>query len=596
MKKSADGLFSAFVEGVSPGDRYRYRVDGRGPFPDPASRFQPEGVHGPSEVIDPRSFSWSDSDWRGSGLDGLVIYEIHVGTFTSEGTFSAVADRLPALVDLGVSAIELMPVADFPGHRNWGYDGVALFSPARCYGKPDDLRRLVDAAHLRGLAVILDVVYNHLGPDGNYLSAYSPFYFSSRHRSPWGQGLNFDGERSSVVRGFFIENALHWIHEYHADGLRLDATHAIVDESPRHFLAELAAKVHAFVSGRRVLLIVEDSRNLAQIVRPANEGGWGLDAVWADDFHHQVRRILTGDSEGYYRDYSGSSEDLASTIRKGWFYCGQHSVHLDGPRGTDPAGVPPRRFVFCIQNHDQVGNRAFGERLHHQVDPAAYRAATTLLLTCPQTPLLFMGQEWAASSPFLFFTDHNPELGQNVSAGRREEFRYFPAFSDPMVREQMPDPQAESTFLVSKLDWDELEAEPHAGVLRLCRDLLHLRSGEPALAAAGGEDFAVDAVDEGGIAIRRIPRAGPAILAIVRLEGAGAMDLRGHPVLASREGKNWETVLTTEDARYAIDPMPPRIDLTEEPVIQFCRPGALVLREAIQESRPISRSHPKWTG
>ena len=368
LDRSPDGTFSAVMRDVRAGDRYRYRLDNDRLLPDPASRFQPEGVHGPSQVVDPRLFRWNDGRWAGLDLDGLVFYELHVGTFSPEGTFAGVTARLPALAALGITAVELMPVADFPGSRNWGYDGVALFAPARCYGTPDDLRRLVDTAHGLGLAVFLDVVYNHLGPDGAYLSAFSPYYFTEQHHTPWGARLNFDGDRSRMVREFFIENARHWVHEYHIDGLRLDATHAITDDSPRHFLAELASRVRESATGRRVLVVAEDHRNLNWMLKPERDGGWGVDAAWADDFHHQCRRLLAGDSEGYYRDCSGRTDDVATTIRQGWFYTGQLSTNLGEPRGTDPTGIPANRFVICLQNHDQIGNRALGERLHGQID------------------------------------------------------------------------------------------------------------------------------------------------------------------------------------------------------------------------------------
>ncbi|HXH06040.1 MAG TPA: malto-oligosyltrehalose trehalohydrolase, partial [Vicinamibacterales bacterium] len=475
LAREPDDTFTAVVGGARPGDRYRLRRDGGPPMPDPASRFQPEGVHGPSEIVDPAAFEWHDTDWPGVAAGDLVLYELHVGTFTPEGTFAAAAARLPYLRDLGVTAIELMPVADFPGRRNWGYDPAALFAPARCYGPPDDLRRLVDTAHALGLAVHLDVVYNHLGPDGAYLAAFSPPFFTDRHRSPWGAGVNLDGPGSAMVRRFLIENALHWLHEYHIDGLRLDATHALADDGPRHFLAELASAVHAAARGRPALVIAEDSRNLAVLVREPDEGGWGLDGVWADDFHHVVRVMLAGDRDGYYADYEGTTAELAATLRDGWLYQGRMSRYLGAPRGSDPRGVPKRKFVIAIQNHDQVGNRAFGDRLHHAIDPAAYRAASALLLLAPETPLLFMGQEWAATTPFLYFTDHGPELGARVSAGRRREFARFAAFRDERARARIPDPQAESTFLASRLRWEEPERPPHGAVLRLYRRLLALR-------------------------------------------------------------------------------------------------------------------------
>jgi maltooligosyltrehalose trehalohydrolase len=571
------GYFEATFADVTAGDRYRYVLDGTGPFPDPVSRCQPDGVHGASMVVDPSAFRWSDQAWTGRVLDDLVIYELHVGTFTAPGTFRGVEDRLPSLVDLGVTAIELMPVADFPGARNWGYDGVALFAPARCYGPPDDLRRLVDAAHRAGLAVLLDVVYNHVGPDGAYLYAFSPYYFTDRRPSPWGAGVNVDGDHANEVRAFLIENALHWVHEYHVDGLRLDATHAIVDENPRHVLAELSSRVRDTTPDRDVVLIAEDHRNLRRMVEPESAGGWGLDGVWADDFHHQVRRMVAGDRDGYYQDFSGTMKDLAATIRQGWFFTGQHSTYLDEPRGTDPTGIPLERAVVCLQNHDQIGNRAFGERLHHQIDLAAYRAVAVLLLTVPETPLLFMGQEWAASTPFLYFTDHNAELGRLVTEGRRREFGRFQAFTDPAVRERIPDPQASQTFEASRLKWDERQQGPHDAIERLYQALLALRREEPALHAGDRSRLEVSALDEGTIAMRRSSEH-RSVLAVVRLTGAGTVDLATAPGVTSREAPGWVALLHTEEERFAAEPHPPVIlDSGPTPVIQFMRPSAVIL-------------------
>jgi maltooligosyltrehalose trehalohydrolase len=578
MARGDDGTFGARVDGARAGDRYRYLLDGEGPFPDPASRFQPEGVHGPSEAVDPASYAWSDSGWRGRTLAEAVIYELHVGTFTPAGTFAAAAGRLPYLRDLGVTAVELMPVADFPGWRNWGYDGVALFAPARCYGRPDDLRRLVDGAHALRLAVIQDVVYNHFGPDGAYQGAFSPYYFSDRHSTPWGRAINLDGPHSERVREYFLENAAHWIREYHVDGLRLDATHALVDESPRHFLAELAAHARAQGEDRRVLVIAEDHRNLAHMVRPEAEGGWGLDAVWADDLHHQLRRGLAGDTDGYYRDFTGTVSDLAETLQAGWFFKGQHSRHLGAARGSDPSGVAPRRFVVCLQNHDQVGNRALGERLNHQVDPAAFRAASVLLLCAPETPLLFMGQEWAAETPFLYFTDHETELGRLVTEGRRREFASFSAFSDAAARERIPDPQAEDTFARSRLDWSEPEREPHAQVLRLYRAVLALRRHEPLLQASSWDGFAVRAGGESALVLARQVAGQGALALLIQLHGQGTVGLRQ---AEAGEGAGWSVVLDTEDQAFCADPRPVEIDGTAPaPRVRFARPGAVMLRRS----------------
>ena len=576
LAKHSDGTFSGLGPGLGAGSRYRYRVDGRGPFPDPVSRFQPEGVHGPSEIVDPTRFAWTDAAWRGVEPADLILSELHVGTFSREGTFEGVAHRLPQLAELGVTAIELMPLADFPGRRNWGYDGVDLFAPARCYGRPEDLRRLVDEAHRLGLAVLLDVVYNHLGPDGNYLGQFSPFYFSSRHKTLWGPAINLDGEHSAMVRAFFVENALHWLIEYHMDGLRFDATHYLFDEGPRPFLAELAARVRESIQDRAVHLIAEDPRNLAVMIRAEPEGGWGLDALWSDDFHHELRRYLVGDCEGAFCDFRGLVADLVRTINRGWLFSGKFSTYRGYHRGTDPAGLEPRRFVFYIQNHDRIGNRALGERLNHQVDLATYRAATALLLTTAATPLLFMGQEWAPGAPFLFFTDHNEELGRLVKEGRRHEFRHFAAFTDPAALEKIPDIQSESTFLACKLDWGEREHEPHSSTLRLTQALLRLRRTEPALRTARSGSFEAVTLDDDSLMLRRDAEDGPTLWVVVRLRGSGTAALGNHLAAA---GCRWELVLTTEDPPFAPDPSPPRVDLGgPRPLIHFACPAAVLLR------------------
>jgi maltooligosyltrehalose trehalohydrolase len=576
LQRRPDGYFEALVPEAAAGDRYRYRVDGKGPFPDPASRFQPDGVHGPSLIVDPGTFPWSDAGWKGTPPRERVFYELHLGTFTPEGTFDGAAAKLDGLAELGATALELMPVADFPGSRNWGYDGAALFAPSRCYGTPDRFRAFVDAAHRRGLAVFLDVVYNHLGPDGNYTGAYSPFYFTPRHRSPWGDGVNLDDEGSTEVRSFFIENALHWLHEYHLDGLRLDATHALVDESPRHFLEELSARVADMAPRERpVALVSEDDRNLARIVRPRSDGGWGIDAVWADDFHHQVRRLLAGDSEGYYADYADRVEDLALILRRGWLYTGQYSAYIKAPRGTPTDGLAPERFVFCLQNHDQVGNRAFGERLNTQIDAAALRAASALLLTAPQTPLLFMGQEWGSTTPFLYFTDHEPELGKKVSEGRRREFAAFSHFQSPASREKIPDPQSPETFERSRLSWNERETDRARELLRLVRDLLRLRRER--LSGTGSERCLPLPGGKGVVLRRRGP--GADILVVVQLRGSGKAELAALDL--GESAARWRPILTTEEPRFCADPVPVACRLEgPRPELEFGRPGAAILEKA----------------
>ncbi|PTL79843.1 malto-oligosyltrehalose trehalohydrolase [Vitiosangium sp. GDMCC 1.1324] len=528
------GFFSAALAGEGPGVRYMLRVDGKGPFPDPWSRSQPDGVHGPSEVVVP-DFTWTDAGWTGPDPEAQVLYEVHVGTATPEGTFEALIPRLRSLQELGVTTLELMPLASFPGARNWGYDGVDLFAPLAAYGGPEGLRRLVDAAHAQGLAVLIDAVYNHFGPDGNYLRCYSPFYFTGRHHTPWGEAVNYDGEGSEVVRELVLSNVEMWIRDYHADGLRLDAAHAILDDGSSHLLGELAERARASAPGRRVLLIAEDERNDTRLVRPRARGGHGLDGVWADDFHHQMRRAFAGDNEGYYRDYTGSTEDLARTLRQGWFYEGQVSQVFGRARGTPAGDVEPWRLVHCIQNHDQVGNRAHGERLGADVSPAAFRAMSTLLLLSPYTPLLFMGQEWNASTPFLYFTDHHAELGRLVTEGRRKEFAGFKRFAGDTV----PDPQAVETFTRSKLDWNEAGRPEHAGVLALYRELLHLRATEPSLRERRrGTHDARPSGPNGLILERRGP--GGSLLVLVNVRGTLEHRLPSHAGL----------VLWTEAPRF----------------------------------------------
>ena len=537
MTREPNGYWTTRLD-VPPGTTYRYRLDGsaREEFPDPASRFQPQGVHGPSQVVDPSAFTWTAAGWRPPAADRLVFYELHIGTFTLEGTFAAARQRLPYLRDLGVTALEVMPVAEFPGRWNWGYDGACPFAPSRAYGAPDDLRAFVDDAHNHGLAVFMDVVYNHLGPDGAYANAFSPYYFTDAHRSPWGRGVNLDGPHSEGVRRFFIENAVHWATEYRVDGLRLDATHALVDDGPRHFIEELTATVRA-AAGRPVLFVAEDERDLREKLRPAAEGGWGLDGVWADDFHHEVRVHVAGDRDGYFAHYSGTTDAIARCLND---------------------GVPP--FVLCIQNHDQVGNRADGARLHHEVDAAVYRAASTLLLLAPHTPLLFMGQEWAASSPFQFFTDHHPELGTQVTEGRRQEFRAFAAFADAGTRARIPDPQAPSTFGSSRLRWKEIDDPAHAQVLRLYRRLLQLRT------RAGTGGTTARAIDRETIAL-----TGNGHVVVARLGGAGEVSI------GPLDGTH--VVLSTEDAAFTDAPAAIAVDAAAG-VVRFARPGAVMLAGA----------------
>jgi maltooligosyltrehalose trehalohydrolase len=515
------------------GDRYQYFVDGAGPFPDPSSRSQPEGVHGASQVIDPERFHWHDAGWKCPPLRDLVLYEAHIGTFTPEGTFRAAIGKLPHLRELGVNALQIMPVADFPGARNWGYDGASLFAPSRCYGTPDDLRALVDAAHAQGIAVVLDVVYNHFGPDGNYVGCYNRFYYNEAHQTPWGAALNFDGEHKQEVRAFFIANAVYWIDEFHFDGLRLDATHAIIDESPHNVLELITGAVH----DRGAFVIAEDERNLARMIEPE---GLDFDAVYADDFCHSVQ-VALGDP-GYREDFDGSTSELANELRHGWHYRGQHSQLLDAPRGTACAHLPPAKFLLCISNHDQVGNRAFGERLHHLATPESYRAASALLLFSPGTPMLFMGQEWGASTPFLFFTDHNDELGRLVTAGRRHEFARFEEFADPEIARTIPDPQTPDTFERSKLNWGEISEEPHASLLALYRECLRLRASDVAFRPLRRQDWEV--AGNGAVTIR---------FKGLRSQWLVVARLGSLPATTTLPDAPWRAVLSTNETRFGGD-------------------------------------------
>jgi malto-oligosyltrehalose trehalohydrolase len=480
LKHRGEGWFELLTDAAKPGSQYRFRIDATQEVPDPASRFQPKDVHGPSEVIDPEAFDWQDDEWRGRRWDEAVIYELHVGAFTPSGKFSSVRGRLDYLADLGITAIELMPVADFPGRRNWGYDGVFPFAPDSAYGRPEDLKRLIQSAHDYGIMVLLDVVYNHFGPEGNYLNSYAPQFFTDRHRTPWGNAINFDGPESRSVRDFFIHNALYWLTEYHFDGLRLDAVHAILDDSATHFLTELAAEVRdAIEPGRHVHLVLENELNQTTYLQRTKQcKAKSYSAQWNDDIHHSLHVLVTGEKDGYYSDYSDRPLDrLGRCLSEGFAYQGEESVYRNGQkRGEQTTGLPPTAFVSFLQNHDQVGNRAFGERIATIADARAVRAAVAILLLAPSPPLLFMGEEFGVETPFLFFCDFEKSLAPAVAAGRRNEFARFARFNDPASREGIPDPNAATTFKASKLDWPDLAQPRHQEWLTFYRELLKLRS------------------------------------------------------------------------------------------------------------------------
>jgi maltooligosyltrehalose trehalohydrolase len=531
MAAEPEGWFGLVTELATIGTRYRFRIDGGQEVPDPASRFQPDDVHGSSEVIESRAWSWADGDWRGRPWEEAVIYELHVGSFSVRGDFAGVQEKLDYLVELGVTAIELMPVAAFPGERNWGYDGVYLFAPDSRYGRPEDLKALVDAAHARGLMMFLDVVYNHFGPEGNYLHLYAPQFFTERHLTPWGAAINYDGPHSHWVRQFFMHNALYWLEEYHLDGLRLDAVHAILDDSQPDILEALADRVAAtFGDTRHIHLVLENDHNVARYLatdtRPPNNQ---YAAQWNDDIHHALHVLLTGERSGYYQDYAEDPVGhLGRCLTEGFVYQGEPSAYRDNrPRGTPSAQLPPTAFVSFLQNHDQVGNRAFGERIGELAAPEAVRAAVALLLLAPSPPLLFMGQEWSSRCPFLFFCDLGPDLADNVVEGRRQEFARFPAFRDREARERIPDPMDPQTFERSRLDWDRQTQDEHRRWLVLHRELLALRRAEliPRLRQIAGGHKAFSHLGEHVISARWALTGGDALLVLANFGDAAVGEI-----------------------------------------------------------------------
>lgn len=539
MDPDEQGYFRLHVPTVKAGDTYWYVV-GEKSLPDPCSRFLPRGVDGPSEIVDPSSYLWKCTSWKRPLLRGRVIYELHVGTFTPEGTYAAAAGKLEELRTLGVNAVELMPLGEFSGRWNWGYDGVFPYSPSHRYGTPDELRAFIDAAHEHGIAVIVDVVYNHLGPSGNVLPLFSSRYLRQNSDTGWGAGLNFDGEGSEPVRQFFLQNAVMWLDDYRVDGLRLDATHAIHDASSIHLVSQIAGIART----RGAFTIAEDDRNDAKIVSPPEDGGWGVNGVWADDFHHVVRVGLTGERIGYLANYSGDISEWLAALHEGWLFRGQHFPSWRRPRGTPAAHLPQHKFVFCISNHDQVGNRPCGDRLHDAVSPAMYRAASMLLCLAPYTPMLFQGQEWAASSPFPFFTDFAGDIGENMAKNRRAEFERVGMAYPQEELDQMPDPQAPGTFQAAKLDWRERSRPQHAAVLKLYQECLRLRAEQSVFAACDRSLWRVESHAAKSFSIVW-DRPGERWTLIVSLAP-------GFPPTPPHEGV-WQMVLSSNEARFGGD-------------------------------------------
>ncbi|MFO0800815.1 MAG: malto-oligosyltrehalose trehalohydrolase [Gemmataceae bacterium] len=546
LRSGGDGHFAGAVAGAAVGDLYRYRLDDRGPFPDPVSRFQPDGPHGPSRVVDPGAFAWMDHDWKGRSLAGQVVYELHVGTFTRAGTWAAAGEQLPHLAELGVTVLEVMPVGDFPGRFGWGYDGVNLYAPTRLYGTPDDFRGFVNAAHRHGLAVILDVVYNHLGPDGCYLAEFGP-YFSDTHVSDWGNGLNYDGPDCEPVREFVAANAGYWVDEFHLDGLRIDASQSISDDSPRHILADIAERVRFAARGKATIVVNENEPQDVKLVRPTEQGGYGLDGLWNEDFHHTGMVVLTGRAEAYYSDHAGGPQELVSAAKYGFLFQGQRYAWQEARRGTPTFDVAPWRIVNYLQNHDQVANSGHGHRAHRQTSPGRLRAATACLLLFPGTPMLFMGQEFAATTPFYYFADARPELAPKIRAGRVQFMSQFRSMDRPDLTGWLPDPDSPET--VDRCHLDHAERETNADVYRLHKDLLALRRTDAAFAPSDARKVDGAVLGPRAFVVRYFAASGDRLL-LVNFGTDQFLDRAPEPLLAPPVGHSWRVLWSSDDPAY----------------------------------------------
>jgi maltooligosyltrehalose trehalohydrolase len=548
MQRDDDGYWSAIAP-AEAGALYRFRIDnGDTLYPDPASRFQPQGVHGPSAVIDAHAFRWSDQKWSGVTMRGQVLYEMHIATFTREGTWRAAIRELPELARIGITTIEMMPVAEFAGDFGWGYDGVNLFAPTRNYGSPDDLRAFIDAAHANGIGVILDVVYNHLGPEGNYLRQFSDDYFTDRYKTEWGDPLNFDGLNNGPVREFFITNARYWIEEFHFDGFRFDATQCIFDKSDDYIVAAITRAARAAAGERSIIAIAENEPQETKLVRRRDRGGDELDGLWNDDWHHSAIVALTGRSEAYYTDYAGTPQEFISAAKYGYLFQGQRYDWQDQPRGTPAFGIPPEAFIAFIENHDQVSNSAFGRRVRCQTSPGKYRALTALLLLGPSTPLLFQGQEFGATSPFIYFNDASDDLREPITKGRFEFLHQFPSAEAAAREMPLPAPADRANFEKSKLDFSERQKFPH--IYDLHCDLLKLRRENPLLhhARAAGYDGAV--LGEAAFLLRYFGDNGNDFLLVVNLGKRLALRPASEPLLAPAFRHQWSTLWSSESLRY----------------------------------------------
>lgn len=549
LQPTGGGYFSGTGSANLAGALYKYQLDGGEPFPDPASRFQPSGPHSHSQIIDSHAFRWTDDEWPGIHLKGQVIYEMHLGTFTEKGTWLSAIEKLGYLKDTGITVLEIMPVAEFPGKFGWGYDGVQPFAPASIYGTPDDMRTFVDHAHAVGLAVILDVVYNHLGPDGNYLPKFSRFYLTDKHSTDWGQAINFDGEQSGPVREYFKENAAYWIHDFHLDGLRIDATQDIHDDSHPNILAEIGQAARSAAGSRSIILIGENEPQNTNLLRPLAEGGCGFDALWNDDYHHSAMVALTGKADAYYTDYRGTAQEFVSAAKYGYLYQGQWYRWQKQRRGTSTLGLPRQAMVNFIQNHDQVANSARGQRAHDLSGPGEYKALTTLTLLMPGTPMLFQGQEFASSSRFLFFADHNEELAAKIRSGRAEFLSQWRSLVLPEMKKCFDDPSSPATFECSRLD--HAEVHTHAEIYALHKDLLTLRREDPVISRQG-EDGLDGAVLSSTCFVLRFfsPGFKKDRLLFVNLGTDLEFDPAPEPLLAPPAGQVWTKVFSSDDPQY----------------------------------------------
>lgn len=555
-----EGYYAGFSAEAAAGTLYRYQLDDDpAKLPDPASRYQPDGPHGPSQVIDPSRFQWTDAKWRGVTREGQIIYEMHVGTFSKEGTWKSAIGELTELAEVGITLIEVMPVADFPGRFGWGYDGVDLFAPTWLYGEPDDMRAFVNEAHANGIGVILDVVYNHLGPDGNYLAAFSSWYFSRKYKNDWGDGINFDGEHSGPVREFYEANAAYWIREFHLDGLRLDATQEIFDTSPSHILRDIACATRRAAGDRSVVLIAENEPQHTRLVRPEKDGGYGLDALWNDDFHHSALVALTGRNEAYYTDYVGNPQEFVAAAKFGYLYQGQWYKWQEQRRGTPTFDLPPSAFVNFIQNHDQVANTARGERPNLLATRGKYRAMTALLMLMPGTPMLFQGQEFGATTPFLYFCDHKAEISKLVREGRAKFLGQFRSLSLPEMQPVFADPGNPHTFESAKLDFTE--RGKNAAAYQLHKDLIALRRTDPVFSNPRPHATDGAVLSREAFVLRYFSESAGDRLLVVNLGTDLYLSPSPEPLLAPPFEKSWHVIWSSEDPKYGgLGTFPPDAD------------------------------------